>query len=382
VKPVAQSVTAGRYTPGVDPVQDRDLQTPAVAAPLALAAVHGDLGATFGETEGREVPLRYGEVRREHQALVDGFAFADRSFADVIELRGADRRRFLHGLVTCDVQELQAGASAPGFFTTVQGRVLAEVVVLAREQSLLLELPAGTGAAIAQHMTRYVIADDVEIAPRPDLLALTIFGAEAELALGATELAPGNGTIASGSLCEVPVLADRRQVWGMPALTVWVTASDGPAFFQRLLEAGRCVGLTPVGLTALETRRVELGVPRFGRDFGPDHFPQETGLDERYVSYSKGCYLGQEVIARIHYRGQVNRVPRGLRLPGAALADGTTLALDGREAGALSSAVQSPLVGGTIALAIVHRRAAEPGTRLQLAGGGEAEGAALPFASG
>jgi folate-binding protein YgfZ len=222
----------------------------------------------------------------------------------------------------------------------------------------------------------------VEIAPRPELLALTIFGGEAELALGATELAPGNLTVTAGSLCEVPVLADRRQVWGMPALTVWVAAADGPAFFQRLLEAGRCVGLTPVGLTALETRRVELGVPRFGRDFGAENFPQETGLDERYVSYAKGCYLGQEVIARIHYRGQVNRVPRGLRLPGAPLPDGTALLHDGRDAGALSSAVQSPLVGGTIALAIVHRRAAEPGTRLQLAGGGEAEVVTLPFAAG
>jgi folate-binding protein YgfZ len=354
------------------------------SAPLALHGTHEDLGATFGSVDGRLVPLFYGDLRREHRALVDGHAFVDRSFVDVLELRGNDRRRFLHGLVTCDVQGLQAGASTSGFFTSAQGRVLAQVTVLAREQSLLLELPAGCGAAMAAHMTKYVIADDVQIEPRPDLLAISILGADAELDLGAAELAPGNGTVAAAALCEVPVLADRRPVWGVPALTLWVKAPDGGSFFQRLLEAGRCVGLMPIGIAALETRRVELGVPRFGRDFGPDHFPQETGLEAETVSYSKGCYLGQEVIARIHYRGQVNRTLRGLRLPPsttpAACPDGTALELESRAVGTLSSAVTSPLVATAIALAIVHRRGAEPGTRLALPDGSVAEVVALPFA--
>ena len=368
--------------PSVEPAPASAAGESSTATPLPLHATHSDLGATFGAHEGRLVPLRYGDVRREHRALLEGRAFADRSFADVLELRGNDRRRFLHGLVTCDVQGLQAGASTSGFFTSPQGRVLAQVAVLAREQSLLLELPAGCATAMAEHMAKYLIADDVQIAPRPDLLAVTIFGAEAELDLGAAELAPGANTVAAATLCEVPVLADRRAVWGMPGLTLWVTAGDGGPFFQRLLEAGRCVGLTPIGVEALETRRVELGVPRFGRDFGPEHFPQETGLEAEAVSYSKGCYLGQEVIARIHYRGQANRLLRGLRLSGAAmeaLADGSELQLEGRAVGTLSSAVQSPLLEATIALSIVHRRGAEPGTRLAVAGGGEAEVVALPF---
>jgi folate-binding protein YgfZ len=182
-------------------------------------------------------------------------------------------------------------------------------------------------------------------------------------------------------------LADRRPVWGTPALTLWVGEADVAAFFQRLLEAGRCVGLAPVGLAALETRRVELGVPRFGRDFGPDHFPQETGLGEQAVSYAKGCYLGQEVIARIHYRGQVNRLLRGLLLDerdgsGPLPADGTEVRLEGRPLGSLSSAVDSPALGRRIALAIVHRRGSDPGTRVEVAGGTEGEIMALPFAQG
>jgi folate-binding protein YgfZ len=169
-------------------------------------------------------------------------------------------------------------------------------------------------------------------------------------------------------------------VWGLPALTLWVAASEAPAFFRRLLEAGRCVGVEPVGFAALETRRVEAGVPRYGRDFGADHFPQETGLEEQAVSYTKGCYLGQEVIARIHYRGQANRVMRGLRLPGGPLADGTEVAFEDRPLGTLSSAVDSPALGGAVALAVLHRRGAEPGTRVRVPGG-EAEVVSLPFAA-
>ena len=351
--------------------------------PDPLAGVHTDLGATWTGVAGRQVAAGYGDVEAEHRAILEGRAFAHRAWVDLIELRGGDRRRFLHGLVTSEVQGLEAGASAFGFVTSVQGRILAEAVVVAREQSLLVELAAGSGAAVEQHLDKYRIADDVTIEERPDLQALTLFGAEAELELGAAALAPGVWAAQPATLFEISLLADRRPVWGMPALTLWVSSDDAPAFFQRLLQAGRCVGLAPVGLAALEARRVELGAPRFGRDFGPDHFPQETGLDEQAVSYTKGCYLGQEVIARIHYRGQVNRLLRGLRLPAAAdvdaLADGSELRLEGRPVGTLSSAVRSPALGAPLALAILHRRGAEPGTRVELATGGEAEVVALPF---
>jgi len=348
-----------------------------------LASVHADLGVSWGEDAGRLVPECYGALDAEYRAVIEGRAFAHRAWIDLLEIRGNDRRRFLHGYVTCDVQGLAAGATAYGFVPSVQGKVLAEAVVLAREQSLLVELPSGCGAAVAKHLGKYLIADDVSIEERPDLVPLTLFGSEAELEVGAAQLAAGASTLEAATLFEIPVLADRRPVWGMPSLTLWVAAEEAPAFFQRLLEAGRCVGLRPVGVAALETRRVELGVPRFGRDFGADHFPQETGLDEGAVSYTKGCYLGQEVIARIHYRGQVNRVLRGLRLDGqsagALPSDGSELALDGRPLGALSSAVGSPALAAPIALAIVHRRGAEPGTRVTVEGGGEAEVAALPF---
>jgi len=115
--------------------------------------------------------------------------------------------------------------------------------------------------------------------------------------------------------------------------------------------------------------RVEAGIPRFGQDFGPDNFPQETG-DESAVSYTKGCYLGQEVVARIHYRGGVQKALRRLELDGDPK-PGSTLLFEDREVGKATSIVRT-LEGRTIGLGIIHKRAAEPGTRLEVAGGGTA----------
>lgn len=341
------------------------------------AALHDELGAEWQEEGGRRVPRRYGPIAEEHGALVEGRAVAWREWVDAVELTGADRRRFLHGYVTCDVQGLDDGASAYGFLTSHQGRVLADLTALAAPDRLLLELPAGSAERVAAHLGKYVIADRVEIRPLPDLEALTLFGATAEAAAG-TALSPGAGSVAEETVLGVPVLADRRAVHGMPAVTLWVEAGRAAELFRALLDAGRPGGLVPVGLAALEIRRVELGVPRFGRDFGADHFPQETGLEERAVSYTKGCYLGQEVIARIHYRGQANRLMRGLLLDGEPPPDGTEVSLEGRPLGTLSSAVESPATGRAMALAVLHRRGAEAGTRVRLPVG-EAIVSALPF---
>jgi folate-binding protein YgfZ len=148
---------------------------------------------------------------------------------------------------------------------------------------------------------------------------------------------------------------------GAPAWTLWVSASVAAPLVERLMEEGA----RPVGFEALEALRVEAGIPRFGRDFGPDNFPQETGIEEA-VSYTKGCYLGQEIVARIHYRGGVQNVLRKLVFEGNAPAQGAALLHDGREAGKATTVASSKGLG------ILHRRAAEPGTRLEIEGGGSA----------
>lgn len=365
--------------------------------PLPLADLHRRLGAAFTTIDAGPAPpveavAHYGDVAAEVRALREGCGLLDRSFVGRLELTGADRQRFLNGLVTCDVKALTPGAGAYGFFTAIKGKVLFDVAVLALADRLRLELPPGSEGAVAEHLSKYQIADRVEVSPLTATLPLTLAGPRAAEVLAATggggdlaDLAGAPWSSASAMLAGFEVVAVRQGLIGVPALTLWVAAADAAGLAEALLAAGGPAGLVPVGVDAAEVVRSEAGIPRFGRDFGPDHFPQETGLDETAgaVSYTKGCYLGQEVVARIHYRGGVNRLLRGLRfeagagtpLPGAALL------FEDREAGTATTVVSSPALGRTVGLAILHKRAATPGTILEVAGGGRAEVVELPFFS-
>ena len=223
---------------------------------------------------------------------------------------GADRLRFINAYVTCDVKALAPGGGAYGFFTNPQGKILSDVAVMAHEDRLWLEIGSGREEAISDHLKKYILADRVEIRGLEDMLPLTLAGPKRRRGSGWRRAAAAGG------------LAPRAD--GRP----W--HRGGPPADRR---AGRG-GLHPLGLgldrrparrTAAGDARSEAGRIRgpgdpahrvagsraSGRDFGSENFPQETGMEEA-VSYTKGCYLGQEVVARIHYRGGVQKSLHGL----------------------------------------------------------------------
>ncbi len=345
--------------------------------PLPLARLHRRLGGRLAPFEGVLAPADYGDVVREHAALREGCGLVDRSWIGRLELLGADRARFLEGKVTCEVKNLAPGEGTYGFVTSAQGRILADAVILALEDRFRLELPAGTGEGVAEHFGRYVLADRVEMMPAQDLLPLALVGPRSEELLGALARLPDEGPWrhVRTAVLGTEVTLVRQDRLGAPAFTLWVSASVAAPLAEGLIERGAA----PAGTRALEALRVEAGLPRFGADFGPENFPQETGIDEA-VSYTKGCYLGQEVVARIHYRGAVQRRLVGLRFAGEEPPPrGTALLHDGREAGAVGTALRSPALGAVAGLAVLHQRAAEPGTVVEVAGGGSAEVTALPF---
>ena len=306
---------------------------------------------------------------------------------------GADRARFLNAYVTCEIKTVAAGQGVHGFFTSNQGRILSDLVLMALDDRFWIEVPAGREQPLLEHLGRYVIADRVEMRPRAGVTALAVAGPDAAAALaqalGPAFAAAGGAPAAPWGHLQVAVpdgetvAIQRHERLGVPGMTVWAAAATAERLRQDLI--GRC-GARQVDQEALEVVRVEAGIPRFGTDFGPQNFPQETG-DEDAVSYTKGCYLGQEVVARIHYRGGVQKTLSGLLLdagtpPAALPAAGAPLLYDGREAGSLGTAVYSPALAAPIGLAILHRRAAAPGTRLAIAdgaGGGAAEVRTLPF---
>lgn len=321
--------------------------------------------------------LDFGSPEEEYRALAEGAALVDRSGTDRLELTGADRQRFLGGLVTCEVKALTPGQGAYGFFPNAQGKILADAVILVLEDRIWLELPPGRGGEIARHLAKYVITDQVEIGPMEDPCLLTLAGPGAPDLLAAfTPLPQQRWAHRPARVAGAPVELVRRPLAGLPAFTLWTSAGEVESLAQALLAAE---GVRPAGFTALERLRVENGVPAFGADFGSDHFPQETGLEEEAVSYTKGCYLGQEVIARIHYRGRANRAARRLLFDGERPpAPGARLLHDGEEVGTVGSAVASPRLGRAVGIAVLHRKGNAPGTRLEVEGGGQAEVAELP----
>jgi folate-binding protein YgfZ len=322
-----------------------------------LGKLHRQWGARFAAIDGAEVPMAYAAVEEEHAALRDGCALIDRSHLARWELVGEDRHRFLNGLVTCEVKDLVAGHGAYGYFTDRQGKILADVVVLALDDRLWLELPAVAGEAIRAHLEKYIIADRVEVRSLDDLVLWTLAGGRTRELLGGFTARPlpeapwSHGRIAvAGS--EVQVVRQGRM--GVEAWTLWTSASLGRPLAASLREGGA----TPVGHEALEIVRVEQGIGKFGRDFGPQNLPQEVG-EPVAVSYTKGCYLGQEIVARIHYRGGVNhRLTRLAFASSPAPAAGTPVLHEAHEVGRLTSAVTSPREG-PIGIAMLHKRAWE-----------------------
>ncbi len=311
----------------------------------------------------------YGSPTAELEALRHGAGLIDRSWADVIELCGADRHRFLGSQMTSDVAALEAGQAQYGLFVSGKGRVVADAVVLAMADRLLIELPTGCAAPIGDRLTKYIIVDQVEVNIQSSWRALSLTGPRAAQCLAeklSGELPAEPWSLRAASLAGHELWIAHQPLFRQPAYTLWVQSSSA----EILTLLADQEGITRVGRTAYEAHRIDHGWPAFGQDYEANCFPQECGLDGDGVSYTKGCYLGQEVVARIHYRGGVQRRLCQLQLDGVdRAAIGRELLLEGRAVGRLTS--QAELPEGNLGLAIVHRRAAA-GSQLEVDGGGTA----------
>jgi folate-binding protein YgfZ len=305
-------------------------------------------------------------------AARSGRAYARRDEISVVEFTGADRHRFLNGLVTCDVANLQAGQSVYGFCTSIQGKILSDLWVTSFEESLLLEAPRDRAGFLEEHLSKYRIADRVEIKRRSDVVAVTVFQAKGEL-LGAFDRSRKEGAVRIESVVGAAISLPRI-VAGIEAEVLWAGQSEIEGWIEALDAAGK----RTMDAGEWNCLHVEAGQLRYGIDFDERNFPQETGLADLGVSYTKGCYLGQEVVARIHYRGGVQRLPRGLRFD-SGLPEGEELLLEDRAVGRIGATATSPTLG-PIGLAIVHQRGAEVGIVLRTTNGGNAVVVELPFA--
>jgi len=318
------------------------------------------------------------DLAGEYRALTQGCGLIDRSERGKLALTGTERKSFLAGQVTNDIEGLAPGGGCYAAFLTHKGKMLGDLRVLdveddggdEPEPTLLLDTDRATLQALFDLVRRFKIGYDVELHKRTvqrGLLSLVGPGARAVAAaeaVGVDEHGHRPGAIAGHAVRLIATEA------GVDVLCEADATEDVRA-------ALRAAGATPVSEDAAEIVRVESGRPRYGVDVDAATIPQEAGLNARAVSFTKGCYVGQETVARLFYRGKPNRHLRGLKLSEPAPA-GAELRLGERVVGTLTSSLVSPAFG-PIALALV-RREAVPGDTVEVAGGASAELVELPFA--
>ncbi|MDO8213276.1 folate-binding protein YgfZ [Conexibacter sp. CPCC 206217] len=313
------------------------------------------------------------EQLSEHEnAVRTGAGLVDRSERGKLALSGADTKRFLQGQITNDVVALEPGHGLYAAFLTAKGKMLGDLRVLDAGDELLLDTERVALQELFTMIRRYKLGFDVELHRRTlERGLLSLVGPQARELLGEAaqpgELPAEEHANAAAELDGIPV----RLIATDLGVDLLVDSAQTEALKQLLVARGA----VPVPEAVAEVVRVERGRPRYGVDLDDTTIPQEADLNERAVSFTKGCYVGQETVARLFYKGKPNRHLRGLRLS-APVASGTELTLDGKRVGAVGSVAVSP-AHGSIALALV-RREAEPGTTVSV-GEATAEVIALPF---
>jgi folate-binding protein YgfZ len=337
---------------------------------LPLHEFHRAAGAVFGEVNGQEVVAHYGDWLAEYVALREGAGVLDLSFRGRLCVLGADAQRFLNGQVTNNVKDLQIGEGCYAALVSAKGRLQSDLNIYRLENEMLLDCEPGLSGPVAQRLEKFVIAEDAQVIDVAAQYGLwSVQGPKATEVVGGLSpqfivppKAMGVTKLEEAALGEIYVAAlPRLQSQGLDLFVPAAAMQDAAA--RLLARGGRLCGWQ-----ALETARIEAGWPRFGADMDETNLAPEA-LDTRAISYAKGCYIGQEVIARIRTYGQVAKSLRGLRLGGSAQeapAKGAKLFLGEKEVGGITSAVWSPALRAIIALGYVRREANQTGTELEV----------------
>ena len=348
-------------------IQSQPIQSP-------LAELHQRLGATMSEQDGWSMPASYGDVSAEYAAVRDGGAgLIDLSSRGRVLVTGSESLQFLNGLITNDMKTLEPNRWMPAAFPNVQGRLLASVRILHQAISdnangYLLDTETATHDQVLKTVQRFTFAGDFHVDDLTSHTALLSLQGSGSAAIMATIF----GTKAA-ALERNHLLPARWQDQTVSIIRATHTGEDGfdllveDAAAVALWESLAAAGARAVGFEALEILRIEAGLPRFGVDMDETNVVTETGLDEA-VSFTKGCYIGQEIIARIKYRGHVAKKLSGLLFDGTASIDhgSKVKTADDKEIGRVTSATFSPRLGRAIALGYVKYDYLAPGTEVMV----------------
>ena len=311
-------------------------------------------------------------LAEEYRALKEKAVMGTLAARSAIAVRGKDRKEFLHGLFTNDIRALTPGRGCYAAWLTPQGRMLTDVHVFELDDMVLLDVPADLSAAVLQRLDRSLFSEDVQLSDLSHTLTpVWVHGPRSAVAvqkvLGKSS-APDSWVdyqserVEFGGAAAVLVRVDQL---GVPGFGIYVDPAHEPDL-RRALEVS---GAPQVDSATIEAVRIEAGYPLFGVDMTEDTIPLEAGIEDRAISFTKGCYVGQEVIIRVLHRGH-GRVVRklvGLRLAGAVPPRNAKIFAGDREIGWVTSASSSPGVG-LVALGYVHRDFVTAGVEVSVEG--------------
>jgi len=347
-----------------------------------LAAYHLSQDIVLSAYHGALVPVRFADSRAEYAAVRGAAGLFDFSFRGKLAVKGADRVRFLQGMVTNDVKMLLPGQGTYAALLNAQGHLLADLRVYREEDLFLIDTDADLRDKVLATLNHFVIMDQVGLAPL-DLIALALQGPRARALLEKTfhiDLPPMRefehfATNYGG----FPVRVVCASSTGEEGFEVWAPARGIMAVWGAACGQAPTYDMLPCGTEALEILRIEAGIPRYGPDLDEDTLLLEAGLLNA-VSFTKGCYVGQEIVERVRTQGHVNWKLVGLVLDTAQSPEaGEKLLAEDKAIGEVTSACFSPYLRKVIALAYVRREVADPGVKLSLASGPGALVTDLPF---
>ena len=349
-----------------------------------LAEYHRTQGATLAEYHGAIVPARFTDPAAENRAVRTASGLFDFSFRAKFRMKGRDHARLLQRLVSNDVKKLARGQGTYATLLNAQGHIVVDLRLYCAEDCFLVDTEADLREKAIQSFRRYIIADQVEIEPL-DLYALAFQGVRArgllEKTLHIDLPAMQEFDHFASNYAGFPIHVVRATSTGEEGYEVWMNAAGMEAVWGAACGQAPTYDMLPCGWEALESLRIEAGIPRYGTELGEDVIPLEAGLWNA-LSFNKGCYIGQEIVERARSRGHVNWKLMGLIVNAdEAPQPGEKAVVEGREVAEVTSSCVSPTLGKTIALAYVRREFTEPGAKLTFASGVTAEVAALPFIS-
>jgi folate-binding protein YgfZ len=325
--------------------------------------------------------LDLGTVHAEFDALRSACGVYDLSSRAKIALTGGDRVRWLNGMVTNNIRDLVPGHGVYAFLLNPQGHILGDLYAYNRGDSLVIDTDQSQSEKLLATFDHYIIMDDVEVMNISDkLTAIGIAGPKAQGVLRTagfeiSELAPLQFVELTWENAALSVV--RGENPSVETYELWLL----PDQITLLRHALSKSGATPVGRAALELLRIAAGIPRYGQDIRERDLPQETE-QQRALHFSKGCYIGQEIVERIRSRGNVHRKFTGFEVQGALPAVGTKIQTDGRDIGEITSGASLPLAGGErpVALGYIRRELATPGKQFQV-GSAQLSVVTLPFSA-